>query len=175
MRHSRRRAVAAAGLLLTAAAGVGCGTRSSVQPGEPSKPSSPSARETAPVPPFPTEPVPPEPAPEPAEFRHAWKRWRAADVGSYALGYRISCSCPDRGPVAVAVRDGRVVEARGTSTPLTVVDLFAVARRAYAQADRVTARYEPSSGIPLRLSVDIDEASRGEEIHYRVFRFQQQP
>jgi len=115
--------------------------------------------------------VPPEPDPEPAAFARAWQRWQDVGISSYALRYVVRCDCPDRGTVAVVVRHGVVVHAQGSQSPLTVDTLLAVAQRAYAQADRVTASYDPSSGVPLRVSVDIDEDSVDDEVRYDVLRF----
>ncbi len=111
---------------------------------------------------------------DPPELRAAWQRWQRLGVDDYELRVLNSCFCPPRPPVATTVEDGVVTSVRfhGEDRELArrgfdMDRLFLVLRDAYADADRVDARFG-DRGVPYRFTVDPDLMAADEESYYTV-------
>ena len=109
------------------------------------------------------------------ELARARSQWADAGPERYRMTYEIVCFCPPN-TVEVVVEDGRVAASATTGydvEPLGVLGLYDVALDAYAVGAasvdvRVTERGPP---VPVRVSIDYDEAIADEEIGYRVVAF----
>lgn len=115
----------------------------------------------------------------PATLAEARARWEARGFDDYTLEVRISCFCPPEtaGPFRVVVADGRRVRVErvdgGEVQPEVAVDvpdvegLFTRIEEALARdAHRVEARYDPTLGSPVYVSLDLDPQVVDEEVVY---------
>ena len=111
---------------------------------------------------------------DPPELRAAWERWQRLGVDDYELRVLNSCFCPPRPPLATTVEDGVVTSVRlhGEERDLArrgfdMDRVFLLLRDAYAEADRVDARFG-DRGVPYRFTVDPDLRAADEESYYTV-------
>jgi hypothetical protein len=121
------------------------------------------------------------------------QKWYSLYADHYQVKVNIGCFCPfsDRMPVTVEVRDGRIVQAidsQGNDVPeddflrtigdddlLTVEGLFAYARRAIREADKVEIAYDPRMHYPASVNVDWIEMAIDDEMSVQILELQLLP
>lgn len=90
--------------------------------------------------------------------------WERQGIDDYSYTYTRVCFCPDRGPVRVTVRDGRVagVERQASAERvagdaplevLTVDELFDRIEEAQANGTYTRVEYHPSLGYPTSAEI----------------------
>jgi hypothetical protein len=89
--------------------------------------------------------------------------WERQGMDDYRYTYSVVCFCPERGPVRVTVRDGRITEvqnadpnARVAATQLqvlTVDDVFDRIEEAEANGTHTSIQYHPTLGYPTSAEI----------------------
>lgn len=93
---------------------------------------------------------------------------------TYTITYRVSCFCPNRNPITVEVVDGQIVSVEGAELrqALTVPLMFEAIQAAInADVDRVTASFDPVTGVPTNYSVDQSFQIADEEYSVEITSF----
>ncbi len=119
-----------------------------------------------------------EPGSPAGRLADAMHRWEQAGIRSYELTVTMACFCPHADiPIRVRVENGTVVSRTNaaTGTPISdhlasrypdVPGLFTEIQRAYAQADDVTVRFDPDTGIPTSIEVDHSRRAVDDEVRW---------
>jgi hypothetical protein len=102
----------------------------------------------------------------PAGSRSASRElWERQGIDDYRYTYSVVCFCPERGPVQVTVRDGRIAEVQNNAQSdarvsgdaqlqvLTVEELFDRIEEAQANGTYTKVEYHPSLGYPLSAEI----------------------
>jgi hypothetical protein len=91
--------------------------------------------------------------------------WEQQGIDDYRYVYSVVCFCPERGPVQVTVRDGRVTEVQTTAASsarvsgtaqlqvLTVDELFDRIEEAQANGTYTKVEYHPRLGYPTSAEI----------------------
>lgn len=91
--------------------------------------------------------------------------WERQGLDDYRYTYSVVCFCPERGPVRVTVRDGRVAEVQPAADPnarvaggaqlqvLTVDEVFDRIEEAEANGTFTKIEYHPSLGYPTSAEI----------------------
>jgi hypothetical protein len=91
--------------------------------------------------------------------------WERQGIDDYRYTYSVVCFCPQRGPVQVTVRDGRIAEVQNNAQSdarvagdaqlqvLTVDELFDRIEEAQANGTYTKVEYHPSLGYPLSTEI----------------------
>ncbi|HLT47333.1 MAG TPA: DUF6174 domain-containing protein [Rubricoccaceae bacterium] len=106
-------------------------------------------------------------------------RWEAAGLDDYRFVYQVTCFCPEeaRGPFALTVRDGVVVEALFQGRAMdpadprfaTVDALFETLAEAFDRgAASVRVTYDAALGYPAEAYVDYETMVADEELGFAV-------
>jgi len=115
--------------------------------------------------------------------------WQAQDIGSYRYTLTLSCFCPQElvQPVTIEVINGEPASLTYAATgqladaalfePYTSIDkLHAIIAEAETQNPaRRDITYDPATGVPLNVDIDISELMADEEIRFTVTGFEQLP
>src|SRR5688500_13473280 len=83
--------------------------------------------------------------------------WQRQGIDDYRYTYSVVCFCPERGPVRVTVRDGRIAEVQNADPNarvagpaqlqvLTVDDVFDRIEEAEANGTHTSIQYHPTLG-----------------------------
>jgi hypothetical protein len=113
------------------------------------------------------------------EFRD---RWLDQGITSYHVTLQRLCFCGDIRPVRVQVQNGmvtsRVFVDDGEPVPPIRADaypaisgLFDFLEAAFRHADQVSARYDPTLGIPLETNIDYAKNAADDELTIRLSDF----
>jgi hypothetical protein len=92
------------------------------------------------------------------------QRWEAQGIDDYRYTYGVVCFCPERGPVQVTVRDGRVVSVENSDPNarvagnaqlqvLTVDEVFDRIEEAEANGTYTKIEYHPRLGYPTNAEI----------------------
>jgi hypothetical protein len=90
--------------------------------------------------------------------------WERQGIDDYRYTYSVVCFCPERGPVRVTVRDGRVAEVQAADPNarvaggaqlqvLTVDEVFDRIEEAEANGTFTKIEYHPSLGYPTSAEI----------------------
>lgn len=99
-----------------------------------------------------------------AELEAAVMTWGSGDRSDYAYIYLRTCDCPrpePQGPNSVFVVEGQVVAVehfgnRESLDGFTAEDLFGQIRRAIEDGKNLEVTYDPATGLPMSLNLDLD-------------------
>jgi hypothetical protein len=109
--------------------------------------------------------------------------WESSKPASYLYTVQISCFCPAEytQPVQIQVQNGFYFDSVGSIAPVSenylaqygsVEELFGMIEAAYEQgADMVKVEYDPTYGVPLRVSIDYIKEAIDDEISLTVSDF----
>lgn len=112
----------------------------------------------------------------------AEQRWAGLGVDSYRFTLAYHCFCMFRDPVNVTVEAGSVtsvVTANGRAAPLedvrwwptTIPGAFRAIREAL-EADEIGASFDPGTGVPTNVRVDVDHNTADDEFSFEISRFE---
>lgn len=91
--------------------------------------------------------------------------WERQGIDDYRYTYSVVCFCPQRGPVRVTVRDGRIAEVQNDAPSdarlagdaqlqvLTVDELFDRIEEAQSNGTYTKVEYHPRLGYPLSAEI----------------------
>ncbi|MCK6584440.1 MAG: DUF6174 domain-containing protein [Anaerolineales bacterium] len=124
-----------------------------------------------------------------SEYDQNLKKWQEAEVSHYRYNLVIGCFCPfyQDMPLTVEVRNEEVVSiTRVDGTPVDASDpnheyyvkyatidrLFAELESEMAEAEEVTAVYDPELGFPAEVSIDVVKLAMDDELSWQVTNFE---
>lgn len=116
------------------------------------------------------------------DYLAARARWERAGVRDYVMTLRISCFCPNEGPVRMTVRDEVVISVIRVATNQEVPsqhaagypdidDLFDILADALGSADVVQAEFDREHGVPRSIWIDWWSNYVDDEMGYFVDSF----
>lgn len=110
--------------------------------------------------------------------------WKSRNIESYQFTASESCFCPHEEDIVTMVANGEIVSAFFTPSGenlsqermenlLDIDDYFDLIQRYFdSGAYRIDVDYDSTTGIPMKIDVDIIELGVDDEIFYRIYDFQ---
>ena len=126
-----------------------------------------------------------------SEIEQNQGKWQDASISHYRYDLSISCFCvfTQDMPLTIEVQDGKVISMEyknGNEIDPSLTELFekyATIDRIFTElkadlngaADEVIAKYDPTSGFPTEVTIDVEKQATDDELYLTLSNFEKLP